>query len=276
MELQDRIARILLKKHSHVLNNFQKQADGWSIDLNRQIDDGQYIEYPRVTVVFGKDHRAKLSCQIAYEHDMQVVGLQKHASLGDDEGMLFPYDTPRRVQFHMGKVRFPIDIIFVGSDGRITKKAENIKPGSPGRWGMPHTSCVIETNGGFCAKHGIEVGTEVFELVDKYAYSANGDTSSDYTMADGAQDTRIIFKSDNKRKTTAPKQAQEFYPRYPRKDVNPKQLPTNPTRDRFRDRDLVDNQVQNQPMSLRRHETEGYDVVRYHDTEEVAPVRPSP
>jgi uncharacterized membrane protein (UPF0127 family) len=51
----------------------------------------------------------------------------------------------------MGTVSFPIDIIFVGGDGRVTKIVDNIDPGTRGSWGMPHTSAVIESAGGWCA-----------------------------------------------------------------------------------------------------------------------------
>jgi uncharacterized membrane protein (UPF0127 family) len=74
-------------------------------------------------------------------------------------------------------------------------------------------------------------------------------------------------------------QAQEFYPREPRKDLNPKMVEPSliSPQDRFRDRDLIDVQTQNQPMGNEFDMTIGYDPTKTDDLEdEVGPVRPSP
>lgn len=173
MTPQDKLAKVLLQKHGALLNNFEKRADGWWVDLKNQIKDEPLPEYKRVSVAFGKDQRAVLSCVIADNEELQVLGLQKHAGLQDDEGMIFPYPEPRRVSFHMGEVPFNIDIMFVGDDGRITKKVENIEPGTRGNWGMPNTAVVIEAAGGFCRKHKIETGCEVYELMEREAQNQN-------------------------------------------------------------------------------------------------------
>lgn len=169
MALLDRLAATLLQKHGSVLNNFEKRADGWWVDLKDKTKRDPLPEYKRVTVAFGKNQQARLSCAVADNEELQVIGLQKHAGLSDDEGMIFPYPEPRRVAFHMGEVQFPIDIMFVGSDGRITKKIENIEPGTRGNWGMPNTAAVIEAAGGWCRKNDIQVGCEVYELIEHTA-----------------------------------------------------------------------------------------------------------
>jgi uncharacterized membrane protein (UPF0127 family) len=128
---------------------------GWSIE---QIDNARSLsDYGTKRVLLGS---TAISCQVADSEELQTIGLQKHAGLNDGEGMAFPYDPPRRVSFHMAKVNFPIDIAFVNSSGRISKIVEDISPGTPGSWGMPHTSMVVEVPGGFCRSANISVGDE--------------------------------------------------------------------------------------------------------------------
>ena len=232
MSIQDKIAKGLIRKHGQVLSNHM--AGSWWTDLSEVSKDEHIPQYQLCNVVFGKDHHARLTCHVADTDELQMTGLGKHASLDVDEGMLFTFPEPRKASFHMSTVSFPIDIIFVGSDGRVTKKVENIEPGTKGIWTMPHTSVVVEANGGFCANNEIEVGTEVFELSDRLA--------------------------------------QETFTTEPRKDFNPRQVPPNPTRDRFRDHDLIDVQTQNQPMSQHHEEQFGHDPTIQDDS--IEPIRP--
>lgn len=206
MSLHDRIAKRLL-----VRGLPGKKASGWFTNLQSQMQeaDRQVLESASTRVVFG-DKLAALKCEVAGDEQSQTVGLQKYASLPGGYGMIFPYDEPRKVAFHMGTVAFPIDIIFVGSDGRVNKIVPDIEPGQRGSWAMSHVAAVIEANGGFCRDNGIEVGCEVITGLEKEA--------------------QIEFTPD------------------PRKDINPKMVPANPMHDRFKDHGLPDDVTDGQPM----------------------------
>lgn len=136
-------------------------SGGWWLENHKPSNK---FEYKSATVAFGKDLSVVVECSIADTQEKQVVGLQRHADLGNS-GMVFPYESPRHAQFHMGDVQFPIDIIFVGSDSRVTKIVANVEPGTRGHWGMPHTAMVVETRGGFCADNHISVNTPVFQVL---------------------------------------------------------------------------------------------------------------
>ena len=151
-------------------NSFRVQIEG-SINplyIGRRVyatPDGMYRVAglaPDTVAAFYKDGKlspkATIGCEIVIDDIDQQVGLQKYSSLPHDDGMLFPYEPPRNVTFHMGKVAFPIDVVFVGPHGRIAAIEENCEPGIEQYWSHGRVSAVIEVNGGWCADHDIVVG----------------------------------------------------------------------------------------------------------------------
>lgn len=87
-------------------------------------------------------------------------GLGDRASLPANEGMLFvfPHATPQC--FWMKAMRFPLDMIWVGTNKRVEYVQPNASPAS-----YPHVFCpnvsaryVIELNAGVARSAGIRVG----------------------------------------------------------------------------------------------------------------------
>lgn len=220
-----------------------KLASGWAM---ASTDAGveKYSEYPdrRATISFGSPKCATLSCYIAANNQLQTRGLQGFEKIGKSEGVLFPFSSAKTATFHMGDVKFPIDIIFIGGDGRVNKIVENAQPGSKEKWAMGRVAAVVEANAGFCAENDVKVGSEL-------VYVASFD-----------------------------KTAQAGFPNHPRKDINPRMEDLSGTdpADRFKDRDLIDKQVDHQPMDGNHYEqTNGYDVVTYHDDDSAPALRPA-
>jgi uncharacterized membrane protein (UPF0127 family) len=81
--------------------------------------------------------------------DSRSNGLQGFRKLKRDEAALFIFDEPEIATFWMASVTFPIDIIFVGPEKKVTRVYADRKPGSkdlypsgkPAKW-------VIETAAG--------------------------------------------------------------------------------------------------------------------------------
>jgi uncharacterized membrane protein (UPF0127 family) len=108
--------------------------------------------------------RMKLKAWIAESSIEKTNGLQPFSKLGSTEAMLFPFESLSSVTFHMGKVKFPIDIMFLLEDGdnvlKIAKIVHNACPGEDARWTCAATH-VLEVKGNTCNKLGLKVGSKL-------------------------------------------------------------------------------------------------------------------
>jgi uncharacterized membrane protein (UPF0127 family) len=80
-------------------------------------------EQPRVTVRDAETNGklGNATVEVADNGSERYTGLSEHESLADDEGMLFVYDQPGEHTYVMRSMDFPIDIVYVDADGRITE-----------------------------------------------------------------------------------------------------------------------------------------------------------
>lgn len=89
-------------------------------------------------------------------------GLEVVSSLAPEQGMLFPFEPPSHVTFHMGKVTFPIDILFLMESPmglKVSKIIHNAQPGSVTNWSAPKTRYVLELAGKVCKTKNIKIGS---------------------------------------------------------------------------------------------------------------------
>lgn len=110
----------------------------------------------------GGDELAVVDSEVADGPEERYTGLSDHESLGEDEGMLFVFENEDERSFVMRDMDFPLDIVFVDADGRITTVHE-----APTEDGSDLTSYrgeakwVLEVNRGYTDEHGIEEGDRV-------------------------------------------------------------------------------------------------------------------
>jgi uncharacterized membrane protein (UPF0127 family) len=104
---------------------------------------------------------AVFSCNVAMSFQDKVAGLQVYPSLEEGAGLLFPYRRPEDVLFHMGTVKYPIDIIFVDANNTVKRIYKNIEPGTLGTFGCANISNVLEICGGLSTRLGIKVGSSI-------------------------------------------------------------------------------------------------------------------
>lgn len=100
--------------------------------------------------------------EVARTGNEQAKGLMFRTQMGPDEGMIFPMNPPRQASFWMRNTVIPLDIIFIGTDGRILNIAANAVPYD--ETPLPSAglaSGVLELNGGRAAQLGIKPGDKV-------------------------------------------------------------------------------------------------------------------
>ncbi len=100
--------------------------------------------------------------ELAETPQQQATGLMWRKSLAADAGMLFPQQPPAPAEFWMKNTIIPLDIVFIGTDGKIISIAENAVPYSLRPLPSGGTvEATLELQGGITAKDGISVGDKV-------------------------------------------------------------------------------------------------------------------
>ena len=99
--------------------------------------------------------------EVAATPDQQERGLMFRESVAPDRGMIFPYQPPQEVAFWMKNTLIPLDIIFIGTDGKIVRitKAQAMDL-TPLPSGAPVIG-VLEIRAGRAAELGIKEGDKV-------------------------------------------------------------------------------------------------------------------
>lgn len=94
---------------------------------------------------------------------LREQGLSGAAGLGTAEGMLFLFEYPGRMAFWMKDMRFPIDIIWIGSDWKVADITRNLSPETYPKTFSPTADAqyVLEVNAGFAAAQNIQIGQSV-------------------------------------------------------------------------------------------------------------------
>jgi uncharacterized membrane protein (UPF0127 family) len=106
--------------------------------------------------------RLPFKVELADTPEAQARGLMFREKLGDNEGMIFPSEAPEPRSFWMKNTPLSLDIIFIGTDGRITNIAANTVPYS--LESVPSAGFatgVLELRAGRAAELGIVPGDKV-------------------------------------------------------------------------------------------------------------------
>jgi uncharacterized protein len=122
---------------------------------------GQTAKLERVVVETGAGERV-FRVEVVRDERDRNRGLMFRQSLPENGGMLFDYNPPQQISFWMKNTYIPLDIIFIGADGRIIRVAEMTTPLSlePIPSGGVARG-VLEIKGGMSAKLGIKAGDQV-------------------------------------------------------------------------------------------------------------------
>jgi uncharacterized membrane protein (UPF0127 family) len=99
---------------------------------------------------------------IATTPEQQQQGLMFVRDLPSNHGMLFLADAPRVFRMWMKNTYIPLDMVFIGADGRVAKIAANTVPHSLATVSSgTEVSGILEIRGGEAARRAIHVGDAV-------------------------------------------------------------------------------------------------------------------
>lgn len=126
------------------------------------VGEPQKLPRSRLTIRTASGKKLNFTVEVAATPDQQAIGMMFRASMPQDNGMLFIYRNPQPLAYWMENTYLPLDLIFIGQDGRILNVAANAKPLSR----QPILSAgqavgVLEINGGQAAALGIAPGDRV-------------------------------------------------------------------------------------------------------------------
>jgi len=102
------------------------------------------------------------SVEMATTEEEKTTGLMYRKELPDGQGMLFDFTPPQQVSMWMKNTYISLDMIFIRSDGRILRIAENTEPLSTRI--IPSGGLakgVLEVIAGTAKKYGIAPGDRV-------------------------------------------------------------------------------------------------------------------
>lgn len=119
-------------------------------------DPGEVTLYPRDGV------EVRFQVEVADDPVEQARGLMHRTELAEDAGMIFVFPKARPARFWMKNTPLPLDILFIGEDGRVVNIAERTTPFS--ERSIPSEGpvlAVLEINGGLSDELGIGPGTPV-------------------------------------------------------------------------------------------------------------------
>lgn len=102
------------------------------------------------------------SVEMAKTDEERATGLMYRKELPDGRGMLFDFAPEQTISMWMKNTYISLDMIFIGSDGRITRIAESTEPHSTRivSSGGP-AKAVLEVIAGTARKYGIAPGDQV-------------------------------------------------------------------------------------------------------------------
>jgi uncharacterized membrane protein (UPF0127 family) len=104
----------------------------------------------------------RFTVEVARTPEEQAQGLMFRKSVPPDRGMIFPYDPPVQVSFWMKNTLVPLDMVFIGPDGKIGRIAANTTPMSLDPVAsIDPVSAVLEIAGGRAAELGLREGDKV-------------------------------------------------------------------------------------------------------------------
>ena len=112
--------------------------------------------------VVTKSGKHEFIVEIAVTDRQHAQGLMFRQSLAKNAGMLFDYKVPTSITMWMKNTFIPLDMIFIGNDGRVINVVQRAIPFSENVISSPGKARgVLEVNGGTASRLGIMPGDKI-------------------------------------------------------------------------------------------------------------------
>jgi uncharacterized membrane protein (UPF0127 family) len=120
---------------------------------------------PKVVIKNSQGKETRITVEIADTPEAREKGLMFREEMPENHGMLFLMPEESIQVFWMKNTPLPLDMLFIDHDWKIVGTIENATPYSTDPLSINKPSLyVLEVNGGFCSRHGINKGDSV-ELI---------------------------------------------------------------------------------------------------------------
>jgi uncharacterized membrane protein (UPF0127 family) len=120
---------------------------------------------PSPSAARAKVHTAKgvavVTLEVARTQAAHERGLMGRSELAPDAGMLFVFDQSSPHGFWMKNTLIPLDMLFLGDDGRVLSVVERKPLTEDVTDGGVASRYVLEVNGGWARAHGLARGDQV-------------------------------------------------------------------------------------------------------------------
>jgi len=126
------------------------------------VDPPSRADDPNTLEIVSKSGVHVFAVELAVTDEQRARGLMFRRSLPEGQGMLFKFEPDQVISMWMRNTYIPLDMIFIRSDGRILRIAENTKPESDNiiSSGAPARG-VLEVIAGTARKFGLAPGDKV-------------------------------------------------------------------------------------------------------------------
>lgn len=140
----------------------------WFLRAPAPAEDSSAIKSSATSEVTGNFKEVKISgstirAELATTEAEQVRGLSGRSSLASSTGMLFVFDRSAGWGIWMKDMNFPIDVLWITDDLKVSDMVENMPPESYPKVYAPHVPAryVLEVPAGTIQKTGMAVGQDV-------------------------------------------------------------------------------------------------------------------
>ena len=116
--------------------------------------------------VVTKSGKYEFIVEIAVTDRQHSQGLMFRQSLAKNAGMLFDYKVPTAITMWMKNTYIPLDMIFIGNDGRVINVVQRAIPFSENVISSAGKARgVLEVNGGTASRLGIKPGDKILHRI---------------------------------------------------------------------------------------------------------------